>query len=86
MDNAIVMAGHGRTVNQRLLGRLAVFAAGVTVLFALALLIFQQQADAQINIQQIVCPILISLRNVFGGFFAGIFDALLAAFGCVISG
>ena len=34
-------------------------------------------------IQAIVCPILLFLRAVFGAFLAGIFDALLAAFGCI---
>lgn len=38
---------------------------------------------AQFNIGSIVCPILLFLRAAFGPFFAGIFDSLLAAFGCV---
>lgn len=90
MENAMVLAEHGRALNRRMLGRLAVFTAGVAVLFALALLLFQQQAEAQINIQQFVCPLLINLRNTlgaaFGAFVLPIINALLAAFGCVISG
>ena len=41
---------------------------------------------AQINFQAIVCPILLFLRAVFGGFFGlgAIFDALLVRFGCTI--
>jgi hypothetical protein len=38
---------------------------------------------SQFSIQAIVCPILLFLRAVFGAFLAGIFDALLAAFGCI---
>ena len=38
---------------------------------------------SQFSIQAIVCPILLFLRAVFGSFLAGIFDALLAAFGCI---
>ena len=86
MDNAMVMAEHGRGVDRRLLRRLAAFGAGVIAVFAMAMVLFQHQAGAQINIQQIVCPILISLANTFGQFFGSIFSALLAAFGCVISG
>lgn len=87
MDNAMVLAGQGRAMSRRLLGRLAMLAVGVALVFAVALVFFQQQADAQlINIQQIVCPILINLAGVFGGFFASIFNALLVAFGCGISG
>jgi hypothetical protein len=37
----------------------------------------------QFNIAAIVCPILLFLRAAFGPFFAGIFDSLLAAFGCI---
>ena len=49
---------------------------------------------AQINvgelIRQIVCPILLSVRNAFAGspffsFVAAIIDQLLVSFGCVIS-
>ncbi len=40
-------------------------------------------AGSQFSIQAIVCPILLFLRAVFGSFLAGIFDALLAAFGCI---
>jgi hypothetical protein len=40
-------------------------------------------ATAQFNISAIVCPILLFLRAAFGPFFAGIFDSLLAAFGCI---
>lgn len=87
MDNAMVLAGQGRAMSRRLVGRLAMLVVGVSMVFALALVFFQQQAEAQlINIQAIVCPILLNLASVFGGFFAGIFNALLAAFGCVISG
>jgi hypothetical protein len=38
---------------------------------------------AQFSISAIVCPILLFLRAAFGPFFAGIFDSLLAAFGCI---
>ena len=37
----------------------------------------------QFSIPAIVCPILLFLRAAFGPFFAGIFDSLLAAFGCI---
>ncbi len=37
----------------------------------------------QLSISAIVCPILLFLRAAFGPFFAGIFDSLLAAFGCI---
>lgn len=48
-------------------------------------------APAQINIQGIVCPILLSVRNAFasgpfGGFVTPILNQLLAAFGCTASG
>ena len=48
-------------------------------------------APAQINIAQIVCPILFQIRASFAGtpFFAfvqPIIDQLLVAFGCTISG
>lgn len=48
-------------------------------------------AQITINIQAIVCPILISVRNAFangpfGGFVAPILNQLLAAFGCTASG
>jgi hypothetical protein len=39
-------------------------------------------AGAQINIAALVCSILSALRAAFGAFFGGIFDRLLAAFGC----
>ena len=39
--------------------------------------------SAQFGISQIVCPILLFLRAAFGPFFSGIFDSLLAAFGCI---
>jgi hypothetical protein len=86
MDNAMTMAGHGRAVNRRLVTRLAVFTAGVGLVLALALVLLGGEANAQINFQQIVCPILLALQQALGGFFAAIFNALLAAFGCVISG
>ena len=38
---------------------------------------------AQFSIPAIVCPILLFLRAAFGPFFGGIFDSLLAAFGCI---
>ncbi|MEA2828897.1 MAG: hypothetical protein QOG43_3336 [Actinomycetota bacterium] len=40
-------------------------------------------AGSQFSIAAIVCPILLFLRAAFGPFFAGIFDSLLAAFGCI---
>ena len=48
-------------------------------------------AQIGFNIQAIVCPILISVRNVFangpfGGFVTPILNQLLAAFGCSASG
>ena len=39
--------------------------------------------SAQFSIPAIVCPILLFLRAAFGPFFSGIFDSLLAAFGCI---
>lgn len=46
--------------------------------------------NAQINIGQIVCPILIAIRNAFAstpfaGFVTPILNSLLAAFGCAPS-
>ncbi|MDQ3896513.1 MAG: hypothetical protein M3326_04530 [Actinomycetota bacterium] len=46
---------------------------------------------AQINIAQIVCPILLAVRNAFAStpffsFVQPILDQLLVAFGCTISG
>ena len=46
--------------------------------------------SAQIDLRQIVCPILIAVRNAFastpfGGFVTPILNALLAAFGCAPS-
>lgn len=48
-------------------------------------------AQIGFNIQAIVCPILISVRNAFasgpfGGFVTPILNQLLAAFGCSASG
>ena len=40
-------------------------------------------AAAQFDFRAIICPILLFLRAAFGPFFAGIFDSLLAAFGCI---
>ncbi|MEA2900192.1 MAG: hypothetical protein QOH36_79 [Actinomycetota bacterium] len=40
-------------------------------------------AASQFSISAIVCPILLFLRAAFGPFFAGLFDSLLAAFGCI---
>ncbi len=47
-------------------------------------------ANAQIDIRQIVCPILISLRNAFAGTFIApfanpILSALIVSFGCAPS-
>ena len=39
-------------------------------------------AGAQISIRALVCAILTSVRAAFGSFFGGIFDRLLAGFGC----
>ena len=39
--------------------------------------------SGQFSIAAIVCPILLFLRAAFGPFFSGIFDSLLAAFGCI---
>ncbi len=61
---------------------------GVAVTTATMLFIMVGNAaaspTAQISIQAIVCPILLILRAIFGGFFGGIFDALLARFGCIV--
>ncbi len=92
MDNAMVIAGHGRAVSRRLLVRLSVMALSLSAAFAVVMVLFQRQAEAQFTnpFTQIVCPILISLANAFagafGGLLAGLFNSLLAAFGCSISG
>lgn len=86
MENAAALAGYGRATPRRLLVRLSAIAVSVSVALALVVALLQREAEAQINFTQIVCPILINLGNAFGGFFAGIFQSLLAAFGCVISG
>jgi len=39
---------------------------------------------AQFNFGAIICPILLALRGLFGGFLSGIIDSLLAAFGCSV--
>ena len=85
MDNAMV-AGNGRAVGRRLLVRLSAIAVGLSAAFAIVMALFQRAAEAQINIAGIICPILINLSQAFGGFFAGIFNALLALFGCGVSG
>lgn len=83
MDNAAVMAGQRRMSPLRL----AAAASAVALAIAVVITLLQGSAQAQIvTIQQIVCPILLNLANAFGGFLAGLFNALLAAFGCGISG
>ena len=86
MDNATLVAEHGRAISKRLLVRLSMIAVGLSLAFAVITALFQREADAQINFFSFICPILISLANAFGAFFGGIFNALLAAFGCSISG
>jgi hypothetical protein len=86
MDNAMTMAGHGRAVNRRILTRFAVVTLGVSLVVAVAMVLAGGAANAQIDFDNIICAILLSLANAFGGFFAFIFNALLAAFDCVISG
>lgn len=86
MDNAMTMAGHGRAVNRRILTRFAVVALGVSLVVAVAMALLGGPAQAQIDFQSIVCPILLALANGLGGFFQVIINALLEAFGCVISG
>jgi hypothetical protein len=87
MDNAMVMSG--RAVSRRLLLRLSVMAVSISAAFAVVMVLFQRQAEAQNPFAQIVCPILINLANafagVFGGLLAGLFSSLLSAFGCAIS-
>ncbi|MDQ4089792.1 MAG: hypothetical protein M3163_05760 [Actinomycetota bacterium] len=90
MDNATVVAGHGRVISRRVVLQAAAAASTLALAFALVMTLLQGKAEAQISFQQIVCPILINVANVFGSFFGGvvtpILNALLAAFGCVISG
>lgn len=90
MDNAMVLAGRGRAVSRRLLVRLSVMALSISAAFAVVMVLFQRQAEAQNPFTQIVCPILISLANAFagafGGLLSGLFNSLLSAFGCGISG
>lgn len=87
MDNAMVVAGHGRAVGRRLTARLAAVGAGLSLAFALVMVLFQRAAEAQLpNITGLICGILISLSNAFGGLLAGIFSALLSFFHCGISG
>ena len=87
MDNAMVMAGPGRALSRRLLVRLSVIAGSLSLAFAVVMVLFQRQAEAQF---QLVCPILFNLRNTLGGLFGGLvtnsINALLTAFGCGISG
>jgi len=59
----------------------AAVATAVTMLFIVA-----TNASAspvtQFDFRAIICPILLFLKAAFGPFFGGIFDGLLAAFGC----
>jgi hypothetical protein len=91
MDNAMVVAGHGRALSRRLLVRLSLAAMALSFVVATVLAVFQRGAEAQFNpFAQIVCPILLAVLNTIGGLFGGIFgsviQSLLAAFGCTISG
>ncbi len=61
------------------------------VLLAGALFLLQSPAEAQIDFRQIIVGILLSIREAFAdspfaGFILAIIDALIAAFGGVISG
>lgn len=87
MDNALLVAGDTQSPDRT--RRLSAVAVAVVVVVFAALFLMQRQADAQINISQIVCPILLSLRTAFSGFLSflnALFTGLLQAFGCVISG
>jgi hypothetical protein len=89
MDNSTLAAWRGLSLgrSRRILAATVVAALALVVAWFVLL---QQPADAQINIRQIACPILIPLRNAFANspffsFVAGILDALIAAFGCGVS-
>ena len=64
---------------------------GAFVLLAGALVLLQAPAEAQIDFRQTIVAILLSMREAFAdspfaGFILAILDALIAAFGGVISG
>jgi len=73
----------GRTI------RLSAVTLSVVAVVVVALLMMQQRADAQLNFNQLVCSIILSIRSAFTGFLSflnAVFTGLLQAFGCVISG
>ena len=76
----------GGTRKPRLVRRAA--SLGVALTSAVTMLVVlvggATASSAQINIQAIVCPILLALRAIFGHFFGlgAIFDGLLTRFGC----
>jgi hypothetical protein len=59
----------------------AATAAAATMLFIVATNAAASPV-AQINLQAIVCPILLAIRGIFGGLIASIVDRLLQGFGC----
>jgi hypothetical protein len=88
MDNALLVAGE-HSPSRTIRFRVPALAVGVVVVVFAALFLMQQQAEAQINVSQLVCGILISLRTAFSGFLSflnALFTGLLQAFGCAISG
>ena len=79
----------GGTRKHSLVGRVTSLGAAVATAVTLLVVVMTgatASSAAQINIQAIVCPILLALRAAFGNFFGlgAIFDALLAAFGCTV--
>ena len=64
---------------------------GALLLTAGALFLSQHAAEAQLPFGQFIVAILLGLRNSFAnspffGFLVGIFDALIRAFGGIVSG
>ena len=80
MRQVLAIGGGSRhALVKRVISLVAVLATAVSVLF----LVSGSAASAsQFDIRAIICSILLALRGAFGGFLAGIFNALLGAFGC----
>ena len=90
MDIENDISGSGQSALRRFNGRVWMV-VGAFVLLAGALFLLQSPAEAQIDFRQTIVAILLSIREAFAnspfaGFILAIIDALIAAFGGVISG
>lgn len=64
-------------------GVLALFIALAVAGLAIVLLVeHAEPAAAQISIGSLICSVLRSFAAVFGSLFVGVFNSVLAAFGC----